>query len=797
MPNKNDIFKIYCNSSKNINLNQKRFKSIPKNQSSLNLNNINILKKKEGKKVLKIKESENLRLELINYLEKYYILEKSFINSLNQKCDKKNKVGYLIDSKCFNEWKKSLNYKSIESIFDKYLKGDKTSLTKEDKIQIQIDLKEKKMRKNTIKSLHFSTIEELKDFNKVNNIIFISCELFNLINDGKEEKNNEIRYLLKDEKRIELIINNNNQILFRFENIIYSYIHFNITLLTKLYMYNKKIFREKKPINIYIFDKKFLLNYKEVFHYKQLKNLIKKSNLRIKNDEKQLFEFIESLSNDYIDSIKEKINIIKFNTNNIIANISTKKNDITFEYIDDFDNMFFDGASFISFIKFHNLNKALATIVRIFFIKEKILMLFENKISKKIYGQLGTIIDLEKDESFNIEYLIAIKENKNNNISINVLDHILKEKKDFEKFYEKIYGNNSNYFEYQISETVTLYILKRNEQKNIINEPMQNNHKKNKIPSLIINKEIDEIKVDDNKNIITEISQNKFNEDEVINENDNKLYTIDNLSFDNFNISWRNSKINNNDTIYSKKRIKYNYFSLSKKKEKRRINSLTPNNDIYFPMKNNCQDEEKDKQKITTKKLNLSDFIIYYDNEINNGKNNKTLNNRINKENYKFKKILSENKSINLKKLNNLKNNEFFNCKKIIYRNVSNKNIENYEIYITDINYSNQISNKKKISAICWNNWKRKSKLIPKLRSPNEIFGYYDRLSFSKNNQEMKLITDENTHKNLISSQDFETNKFFKNNLKMENCIDTETINEYSSITTRKRNTVSKYIKYN
>ena len=93
---------------------------------------------------MKIKESENLRLELINYLEKYYILEKSFINSLNQKFDKKNKVGYLIDSKCFNEWKKSLNYKSIESIFDKYLKGDKTSLTKEDKIQIQIDLKEKK-----------------------------------------------------------------------------------------------------------------------------------------------------------------------------------------------------------------------------------------------------------------------------------------------------------------------------------------------------------------------------------------------------------------------------------------------------------------------------------------------------------------------------------------------------------------------------------------------------------------------------------------------------------------------------
>ena len=38
----------------------------------------------------------------------------------------------------------------------------------------------------------------------------------------------------------------------------------------------------------------------------------------------------------------------------------------------------------------------------------------------------------------------------------------------------------------------------------------------------------------------------------------------------------------------------------------------------------------------------------------------------------------------------------------------------------------------------------------------------------------MKLITDENTHKNLISRQDFETNKFFKNNLKMENCIDTD-----------------------
>ena len=65
-------------------------------------------------------------------------------------------------------------------------------------------------------------------------------------------------------------------------------------------------------------------------------------------------------------------------------------------------------------------------------------MLFENKIvSKKIYGQLGTIIVLENDESFNIEYLIAIKENKNNNISINVLDHILKEKKILKNFTKK------------------------------------------------------------------------------------------------------------------------------------------------------------------------------------------------------------------------------------------------------------------------------------------------------------------------------------------------------------------------
>ena len=214
-------------------------------------------------------------------------------------------------------------------------------------------------------------------------------------------------------------------------------------------------------------------------------------------------------------------------------------------------------------------------------------------------------------------------------------------------------------------------------------------------------------------------------------------------------------------------------------------------------MKKNCQDEEKDKQKIITKKSNLSENNIFYDNEINNEQNNKTLNNRINKENYKFKKISSENKSINLKKRNDLCNNEFFNCKKIINRNVSNKKIENYEINITDINYSNQISNKKKISTNCWNNWKRKSILTSKLRSPNKIFGYYDRLSFSKNNQEMKLITDENTHKNLISSQDFESNKFFKNNLKMENDIDIGTINEYSSTTTRKRNTVSKYIKYN
>ena len=118
-------------------------------------------------------------------------------------------------------------------------------------------------------------------------------------------------------------------------------------------------------------------------------------------------------------------------------------------------------------------------------LKDKILILFKNNEQSKIYGQIGTLNCSEYNYSFDIDYLLAFKIYSNEFSNVSILDSVLKEKKDFDDFYQKIYVENTKKcFEYKISEDLILYILNfnKNEGPNSIN-----NQSKNEINSFFIN----------------------------------------------------------------------------------------------------------------------------------------------------------------------------------------------------------------------------------------------------------------------------------------------------------------------
>jgi hypothetical protein len=68
--------------------------------------------------------------------------------------------------------------------------------------------------------------------------------------------------------------------------------------------------------------------------------------------------------------------------------------------------MLFD-ITIINFSKINSIPKESLFRTKIFFIKDKILILFRNKEQTKIYGQIGTLNCLENHYSIDIDYLIV------------------------------------------------------------------------------------------------------------------------------------------------------------------------------------------------------------------------------------------------------------------------------------------------------------------------------------------------------------------------------------------------------
>ena len=237
-----------------------------------------------------------------------------------------------------------------------------------------------------------------------------------------------------------------------------------------------------------------------LFDYKSFEKIVKNSNINTinKNNEKEIYEFIENLSETYINSIKERISHL---TTNIfekekfdLTEIKTKEN-ISFNYIKYFDNMILDG-TIINFSLINSIPKESFIRIKIFFIKDKILILFKNNEQNQIYGQIGILNNSENYYSFDIEYLFSFKKSiKEFNNNLFVLDRVLKEKEDIDNFYQKIYRENTKkIFECKISEDLILYVLNFNKNGNSII-----NKNKNEINSFFVNEISDIRDLNDNK----------------------------------------------------------------------------------------------------------------------------------------------------------------------------------------------------------------------------------------------------------------------------------------------------------
>ena len=528
-------------------------------------NNINetSLNNKDNNNIFNNNDNLEDYKNLTDWLEQYFIAEKEFKNSLISK--EKNK-GYLIEYTSYIKWERDLKLNSLRDIFFRYLNDQKRQLTEEEKTQIIDTLKEKKIsKKNNIQCLKFKTIEELNDSNKINNFILLNKKLFDLINGDKNNLNSddEIEYKLEN-KIIELYLNNEKSKFYRFENIIFSYLTYNIILLKQIYNCKTTTFNEKKATIIYMFNKKFFESYVDCFQYNNLLNYFNNNT----KEENEIFNSIQNIPGNLINSIKVNMKSFKIDLD-LMSPILTKiDNSIDFLYINFSENIFIKGNLLLNFTILHRISKQVSGILKkafkLFFIKEKILIIFEN--NKQTYGQIGNVKILNEEIEFVIDYLISVKQNKTNEESFIVLGEVLKKVEYCNDLYEKIYKQKQNYyFELQLSDKLILKVLNYGKKKEYIllkekNQFIENNEKQIEPKIIENNNNIQNFQnINDNNN-----NNNNQSLETIINQNntDNPFYSEQQQINGNNDINLNNNNLNLNEhtkvVLKSKKNIDMN-----------------------------------------------------------------------------------------------------------------------------------------------------------------------------------------------------------------------------------------------
>ena len=571
--------------------------------------------------------------KLTDWLIKFISTENNFKKELKlEKKEKKKYFGYLIEYTAYLNWEKNLQLKSVRSIIQRYLDEEKSQLSNEEKQQITNNLiKHNISKKNPIQSLKFESIEKLKSFNRVDNLIILSKELFFLINEDETNHNdeNKIEYEITD-KSIDIFINNAKLSFHnKFDNIIYSYLYYNLYLLTKINIYQKNYYAEKKSSMIYIFSKEFLKKYKECFLFKDIMPFIKGD----KKGDKEIFDLIETIPNGLINSIKENLKSFKLEVKPILPKEIALNTNTNFEYINDFDKIFLSGGLYINFCNINSLtkeeNENLRNIVKFFFIKEKILILFGN--DKKVFGEIGNLNNSNEENIIDIDYLISVKKNDTKNNGTNLLNDILKKEEDYNKFYQNIYDSNQKIcFEYKISEELILNILnfKRKEEYKSLNENQIFDINKNQIQTAH----------HESNNIINNNNQNNNN---IINNNDN-------------NNQFSDTNINNNE---NNKKFIPNPFSAAYQQQ---------NNEYNNNMNNNYNNINEVTKVVLNKmeKINLNNSTVIENNEGHHMNSNQNSDSR-------FNNNTANNNQNNINSMNNI-NNNIYNINNInIYNNTN------------------------------------------------------------------------------------------------------------------------------
>ena len=685
-----------------------------KDETNLNNNGNN------NNNIIKIEDN----FELLDWFVKYYLEEKKFKTTLISK--EKNpqcKLGFLIEQNEYNKWEKKMNLASLRYVLKEYIKEDekKENLSEDEKKQIiQVFKNNNITHKYAIQCLKFKSIEEVKSFNRTNNLIFISKELFFLINDDKEKNNNEneIQYAIQ-EKAVDIIINEVKYSFNRYDNLIISYIHYNFYLITKIYIYQQALNTSKKTSMLYILNKEMFQKYKECFNYKILMQLMKNNNFVTKENEKHIFDFIEKIPDSCVNSIKQNINSFKLDLKAIPAKI-VKNNGIDFAYLYDYDLLFLEGGTFIKFCKINEMNKELKKIIKLFFIKEKILFIFEHE--NKSYGQIGNIHNTDDEKEFVIDYLISVKVNKTNKSGTAILNDILKEEKGCNNFYDFIYKtNHEEQFEYNISDKLIFYVLnfKNNNGQNplkhenpfFVNNPTPNAEQQqtNNIYQNNIN-----IPSDNN------IQNNNFNNNFVFNNQvqPNGIFTSNSIEQNNINNTNNNLNLDDPSQATNPFRVKENITN-----DNGNINTDIQQNMIINPFHiPEQQNNNGNNGKVINMNLNVGNNInnelngetkVFLNNlgniNINNNTqmdiSNNNVNNAINininvnpnphfdnnniNNNSNFNQNYNNQMNIN-NNMNNMSNNHN-NINNNIYNNITNNpnNNTNNNIY----NTNNQISN--------------------------------------------------------------------------------------------------------
>ena len=369
------------------------------------------------------KDNKEKLSNLIDIMIKFYLSEKKISEEAKSLGKEIINLGYLIDKEIIDKWKSYTNYEKIKEIFFlKYLQNDISILTMEQKEEISnfmINNNTNKFEINNdikIKTLEHLSTEEFITFSKTKSFVLINQELYELINDNNQEKENPIEYKIQNNK-IKINFRNLNFEFFLNDNIIFSNLDLNYLILIKFFFcqeifINKRNSHNEKPNIFVMIDKDLISKIKQNMNYDAFYIHMKNNNIDIKDnnkfiyDNQQIFKIIKSLPKDYINSINKNFDLNQINYDKKLINekiIGDGENKKILKYINNFEIIDIKFSVILSRIKKDIKN--LYNRGYFYYLKDRILIVFQDNETKLFYFEIGYI---NEQNIFVVEYLIDI-----------------------------------------------------------------------------------------------------------------------------------------------------------------------------------------------------------------------------------------------------------------------------------------------------------------------------------------------------------------------------------------------------